>query len=135
MSDILGNKSRSQLGPCGYGIAADDPLFTSYKDAIAVIYRRVKNQMQAGTAKAVGFCVIFVSKADIDAKSNQSTMQWVSAKSNLNQIELEFDNLEAAKNYLNSKCFKYIVAEEENSVGANFGKKIIRKKSYGDNFC
>ncbi len=127
--------SRSQIGPSGRGtIAATDPLFTSYKDLNAIIIKNTKNQMQSGIAKTFGYKVVFISQDDLDVKNNSSVMQWVNAKSNLNQISLEFESIDAATRYLDSKCFRYSVVTEELQGGEIAKKKIIRKKNYGDNF-
>lgn len=93
----------------------------------AVVYQESKSAGQSGLARTSGYKVRFVDSETSAQKSEFNPMMWTYSADVLSQIVLKlFETKEDAVRYLYSLGIMYEVE--------NANKKLLRKKSYADNF-
>ncbi|MDY0028398.1 MAG: ETC complex I subunit [Pseudobdellovibrionaceae bacterium] len=83
------------------------------------IYRPSKSAMQSGRAKTQFWVLEYELKS---ARKPESLMGWTSSGDTLNQVKLKFSSLEKAKEFAESKGWKYSVTlpQERNIVPKNY---------------
>ena len=70
----------------------------------------------------------FINDGNEDEDWEDVNMGWTSSSNTLKQIHLKFDNLDDAEAFAKKYYYDFIVKKDMNNV------KIIKKKSYFDNF-
>ena len=89
----------------------------------AIIYRPSKTAMQSGWARTKRWVLKFRPE---EKQANDPLMGWAGSGDMRQQIRLEFDTLEEAKDYATRKGLDYVVRQDE--------PRRFRPRSYADNF-
>lgn len=92
----------------------------------ARIFQPAKTAMSSGTAKTKGWVLEF---APASARSVDPLMGWTSSSDTQSQVQLNFDNKEAAVDYARARGIDAQVQEP------NKRKQNIRPGGYGENFA
>ena len=123
---------RSQLGDVNVHLdALVDVLHgaaAEVQDCVAVVCRDFKSATQSGVAKRNRYIVSFVSKNIANNKQRFAAMNWLKSEDTIGQVRLKFESQKLATDYLKAKGLAYIIVDEAEKP------KILRKKSYSDNF-
>ena len=91
---------------------------------VARIYQRPKNAMQSGKAKTQHWVLEYAAS---DKKVADPLTGWAGSSDTQQQLKLNFDDLDAAKAYCESKSIDYQVISSP--------PKTLKIQSYSDNFC
>jgi ETC complex I subunit conserved region len=92
----------------------------------ARIYQPAKTAMQSGTARTKGWVLEF---APASAREVDPLMGWTSSGDTQAQVRLQFDTLEAAQLYAQTKGIDAVVTLPKPR------KAVIRPRGYGENFA
>lgn len=92
----------------------------------ARIYKPSKTAMQSGTAKAQNWVLEYMPAS---AREVDPLMGWTSSADTQSQVRLQFDSLEAAKEYAEEQGLEVTVQNPQTR------KQNIRTRGYGENFA
>lgn len=89
----------------------------------AKIYTPSKNVMQSGRAKTQRWVLEYVSDS---ARNPENLMGWTQSGDTLQQIKLNFDDLESAESYAQEKGLLYTIMPTND--------RKVKPRNYADNF-
>lgn len=91
-----------------------------------LIYQPEKSAMQSGISKSQKWFMKFTNYTTEHSQYIFDIMNWVGSENNLKTISIPFESLETAINFATKNNLDYTISKS--------GTRIVRRKSYADNF-